>query len=129
MILLAVPLIDTIKVFVLRILKKRDPFSGDTSHQHYIIKNSVVSHEATVFIIEIFSFIFIALIYLKDFRWEATVLFFILAFILLSIQPILLKFNVAEVINSLLLNARDIPIKNLMKIIKIQLIFGGFLMI
>lgn len=131
MILLAVPLIDTVKVFVLRIFKKRDPFSGDTSHQHYIIKSSVVSHEATVFIIEIFSlaFIFIALLYLKDFRWEATVLFFLLSFILLAIQPILMKFKVAEVFNTILLNMRGIPIKNLLKIIKIQLIFAGFLMI
>ncbi len=132
MILLAVPLIDTVKVFLLRILRKRDPFSGDTSHQHYIIKNSVVSHEATVFIIEIFSlvFIFIALLYLKDYlRWEATFLFFVFGFILLAIQPILLKFNVAEVLNSILLKVREIPIKNLLKIIKIQLIFAGFLMI
>ncbi|MBK8944907.1 MAG: undecaprenyl/decaprenyl-phosphate alpha-N-acetylglucosaminyl 1-phosphate transferase [Ignavibacteriae bacterium] len=130
-ILLAVPLIDTVKVFLIRIKNRKDPFSGDTSHQHHIIKSTIVSHEATVFLIEIFSlgFIFISLIYLKDYRLEATFLFFLASVLLLFFPTILRKFDIAEKINSFLVNAREFPIKNLRKLIKVLLLLSGILML
>ncbi|MBK7104535.1 MAG: undecaprenyl/decaprenyl-phosphate alpha-N-acetylglucosaminyl 1-phosphate transferase [Ignavibacteriae bacterium] len=131
LILLAVPLVDTIKVFFIRIFNRKDPFSGDTNHQHHIIKNTIVSHEATVFLIEIFSigFIFIALIYLKDYRLEATIVFLIATIGLLAFPTILKKFNIAESINKILINAHDLPIKNLFKLIKVLLLLSGILML
>lgn len=131
LIILAVPLVDTVKVFFVRIIKRRDPFVGDTIHQHHIMKLSIVSHEATVFIIELFSivFIFVALFYLKDYRLEATILFFVLSALLILIQPLLLRFNLANGINNALLSLKKIPIKNLFKIIKLSLIISTFLII
>lgn len=131
LILLAVPLIDTVKVFLIRIKRRRDPFSGDTNHQHHIIKSTIVSHEATVFLIEIFSlvFILISLLYLKDYRLEATVIFFIAGIGLIFFPTILRKLDIAERINVFLINAHDLPIKNLMKVIKVLLLLSGILMI
>ena len=131
LILLAVPLIDTVKVFIVRIINKNDPFSGDTKHQHHIIKNSIVSHEATVFIIEIFSiaFIFIALLYLGDYRFESTILFVMLSIVLLGIQPILIRFKIANIISAFLEKVHGLPIKNLRKLIKIQLLLSVILML
>ncbi|MCB0749935.1 MAG: hypothetical protein KDC52_00525 [Ignavibacteriae bacterium] len=130
LILLAVPLIDIVKVFLIRVLNRRDPFSGDNAHQHYVIKKSIVSHEATVFIIEIFSlvFIFLALLYLGDYRLESTVLFFLFSAVLIGIHPILQKFNIADFFNTQILNMRGFPIKNLLKVIKVLLFLSGFLM-
>jgi len=130
LILLAVPLVDTIKVFLLRILRKRDPFSGDTSHQHHILKKSIVSHEATVFIIEIFSlvFIFISLLYLGDYRLEAVILFFIFSSLLVALHPIFSKVNIAKSVNAFLLKIHDLPIKNLFPVIKFMLIISLILM-
>jgi len=130
LILLAVPLVDSVKVFLIRIIKKRDPFSGDRSHQHHILKKSIVSHEATVFIIEIFSlvFIFISLLYLIDYRLEATLMFLLFSGFLVSMHPLLAKINIAKTINSLLVNIHDFPIKNLFPLIKLMLIISSILM-
>ena len=131
LILLGVPLIDTFKVFILRIVKRRDPFTGDTSHQHHILKKSLVSHEATVFIIELFSllFIFLALLYLKDFRVESIVLFFVFGLLFVSLHPIFAKVSVANKLNSILINLHGIPIRNLFPLIKILLIISSILII
>lgn len=130
LILLAVPLVDSVKVFIIRIMKKRDPFSGDTSHQHHILKRSIVSHEATVFIIEIFSLVFISisLLYLIDYRLESTLLFFFFSGLLIALHPLLTKIDVAKFINLLLVNVHDFPIKNIFSIIKLMLIISLVLM-
>jgi hypothetical protein len=127
LILLAVPLIDTFKVFILRIIKKRDPFTGDTSHQHHILKRSIVSHEATVFIIELFSLLFIllSLLYLKDFRRESVFFFLILGGIFVSLHPIFARVSIASKLNSVLVNLHRIPIKNLFPLIKIMLVISS----
>ncbi len=131
LILLAVPLLDTVKVFIMRLINKRDPFSGDTSHQHHILTKSIVSHEATVFIIELFSlvFIFLALLYLIDYRIEAILLFFLFSFLLVGMHTVFTKINFAVAINSSLLSLRNFPIKNIYPIIKIMLIISSILML
>lgn len=131
LILLAVPLVDIVKVVIIRLANHKDPFSGDNSHQHYIIKKSIVSHEATVFIIEIFTIVFIilALFYLGDYRLETTLLFFLFSAGLLGIHPLLQRFKLAKLFNYLLVNVREVPIKNLFKIIKILLLLSGCLMV
>lgn len=131
LILLAVPIIDTLKVFILRIIKKKDPFLGDTSHQHHIIYKSLVNQEIAVFIILIFSlaFVFVSLLYLIDYRIESLILFFVLALILLSIQPILIKYNMASIFNKATFTFKNFKIKNLKFIIKILLILSAVLIV
>ncbi|MCW8850756.1 MAG: undecaprenyl/decaprenyl-phosphate alpha-N-acetylglucosaminyl 1-phosphate transferase [Melioribacteraceae bacterium] len=131
LILLALPLVDTLKVFVLRLIRKRDPFSADNSHQHHILKRSIVNHEITVFIIEIFSlvFIFISLLYLIDKRLEAVILFFIFTGLLLAIHPLLVKVNIAKFFNFLLVRIHDFPMKKIFPIISVGLFFSGILIL
>jgi len=130
LILLAVPLVDTVKVFIVRIIKRRDPFTGDTSHQHHILKKSIVSHEATVFIIELFSllFIFLSLLYLVDYRFEATLAFFFFSFILVAMHPLFAKISISQKLNSLLVYLHSFPVKNIFPIIRFMLIVSSFLM-
>ncbi len=131
LILLGVPLVDTAKVLIVRIIKKRNPLSGDTSHQHHILQRSIISHEATVFIIELFSlaFIFLALLYLIDYRLEATVLFFIFSILLIMMHRVFAKVNFAGKINASLIKIHDLPIKNIFKIINVILILAAVLIV
>jgi UDP-GlcNAc:undecaprenyl-phosphate GlcNAc-1-phosphate transferase len=49
--ILAIPLYDTLRVFFLRILKKKSPFTADTNHIHHRLLNHKLSHTSVVFIL------------------------------------------------------------------------------
>jgi UDP-GlcNAc:undecaprenyl-phosphate GlcNAc-1-phosphate transferase len=59
-ILLAVPIADTIKVLFERILSGRHPFAADRTHIHHIVYSKNITHQTTVFIITIYSLLFSA---------------------------------------------------------------------
>jgi UDP-N-acetylmuramyl pentapeptide phosphotransferase/UDP-N-acetylglucosamine-1-phosphate transferase len=62
------PLYDTLRIFTLRIIKKRSPFSPDKSHVHHLIMRMGTPHVKTSAIISFFSFcIIIVAVLLKDF--------------------------------------------------------------
>ena len=130
LILLGVPLLDTAKVFVLRIWLKKDPFSPDTKHQHHILQKSIVNYELTVFVIQLFSlaFILLALFYLKDYRTETTILFFLLGGILIGIQPFLLRFRVADIFDKFLISFRKNNLENVFIFIKSLIVASAILM-
>jgi len=131
LILLAVPILDTVKVFFLRIIQKTDPFTADTKHQHHILQKSIVSHEITVFVILIFSLIFILLsmFYLKDFRSESTIVFFVFGSILIGIQPLLLRFKVTDIMDKPLSRFQEIPVENIFTIMKAFMFVSAILLI
>ncbi len=89
-ILLATPVVDTLKVMFIRIKGGRNPFVSDTSHVHHIILGSNVKHKKTVFILQGFSLLFIvtALLYRINFV-IGLVLFISIALLLLFIKRIL----------------------------------------
>ena len=60
-ILLSVPILDTVKVMLMRLLNKRNPFLPDRSHIHHILLEKIPSHKITVFIIESIALLFAAL--------------------------------------------------------------------
>lgn len=63
--IITIPLYDTIRVFVIRILAGRSPFSADRNHLHHIILDSFgMSHRRTTFIIAAFSGVSIVMAYL-----------------------------------------------------------------
>lgn len=64
-ILLAVPIADTLKVLFERIIAGKHPFVADRSHIHHIVFSKNIMHRTTVFVITIYSLIFAvnALIY------------------------------------------------------------------
>lgn len=61
--ILIVPLFDTARVFTLRIVNKRGPFSPDRNHTHHILVDYLnLSHQQASFIIASFNFIFVVLL-------------------------------------------------------------------
>jgi hypothetical protein len=50
-ILLCVPIFDTVRVFGLRILKGKSPFKADRLHLHHLMVDNGLSHIATSFIL------------------------------------------------------------------------------
>lgn len=90
---LFVPLFDLVRVFTIRILKKRKPFSPDRKHLHHIvIDNFKISHRRASFFIGIANIILILLLYALAVWVDEYVMllaFFISAFVfLLVIQSI-----------------------------------------
>lgn len=59
-ILLAVPIADTVKVMSQRILSGKHPFLADKRHIHHIVFSKNIRHKTTVFIITLYSLLFAA---------------------------------------------------------------------
>jgi len=59
-ILLAVPIADTLKVFFERVISGKHPFAADRSHIHHIVHSRNITHQTTVFVITIYSLLFAA---------------------------------------------------------------------
>jgi UDP-GlcNAc:undecaprenyl-phosphate GlcNAc-1-phosphate transferase len=76
-ILLGVPIVDTIKVMLVRLLDRRNPFVADMSHIHHAVLGKIPNHKITVFIIESIAVIFagISLYYLRVDKNMAMILF------------------------------------------------------
>lgn len=89
--LLAVPIIDTLKVMAGRIIARKNPFQPDNTHLHHIIISSNIKHEIAVFAIEIFALIFVglSLMYVKGSREVSVVLFFVFAVLLVAVKPVI----------------------------------------
>ena len=87
-ILMAVPVVDTVKVMILRLLNKRNPFIADMTHVHHIIISKIPNHKITVFLIESIALLFaaISLYYLRGDKSIAMILFGILSVPLLLIH-------------------------------------------
>jgi len=61
--ILIVPLFDTARVFTLRVLNKKGPFSPDRNHTHHILVDYLnLSHKQASFIIAGFNFIFVVIL-------------------------------------------------------------------
>lgn len=91
LILLAIPIVDTIRVMFFRIVKKQNPFLPDKTHLHHIINGNYISHKFTVFFIESFTVIFIilALYYIKVSHFIPLILFLFFVGILFFIEPVM----------------------------------------
>ena len=59
-ILLAIPIADTITVLFKRIISGRHPFIADKTHIHHIVFSKNITHKTTVFIITLYSLLFAA---------------------------------------------------------------------
>ena len=58
--ILMVPLFDTIRVFSLRILNRRSPFSPDRNHIHHLLLDKGLSHSAVTYVCVALNLLFIA---------------------------------------------------------------------
>lgn len=90
-ILLAVPIADTIKVFSLRIISGKHPFAADRTHLHHIVYSQNITHSTTVFIITIYSLFFAgcAIIYMFYSQLWGMIIFAVMIFPLLFANRIL----------------------------------------
>jgi len=90
-ILLALPIVDTLKVMTLRILEKKNPFLPDKKHLHHIIYGNHIQHKITVFIIHGFCiiFAFTSLIYYKFSELYAVLIFSFFVLVLICIKQVI----------------------------------------
>jgi UDP-GlcNAc:undecaprenyl-phosphate/decaprenyl-phosphate GlcNAc-1-phosphate transferase len=77
--ILIIPLFDTIRVFTVRILKKKSPFSPDRSHIHHLIIDYFnISHRRASFYIGVANFIiimFFAFLAMRTTQWQLLAIF------------------------------------------------------
>ena len=59
--ILIIPIFDTIRVFVLRILNKRSPFSPDRNHVHHFLLDLGFSHRKVTLVCVLVNMVFIAM--------------------------------------------------------------------
>ncbi|MEY3178030.1 MAG: hypothetical protein RLZZ390_1335 [Bacteroidota bacterium] len=59
-----IPIMDTLRVFMIRIYKGMSPFERDVNHLHHILLNKGYSHSQISFILAITSIVFITVAYL-----------------------------------------------------------------
>ena len=90
-ILLAVPIADTLKVMLERIFSGKHPFIADRTHIHHIVFSNNITHKTTVFVITIYSLAFAttALIYKYYSELYGMIIFFILILPLIFASRIL----------------------------------------
>jgi len=65
MAILAYPLLDTIRVFTLRAIKGKSPFSADSNHLHHHLLSLGLGHKKTVLVIYAFSLLIILLTFVS----------------------------------------------------------------
>jgi UDP-GlcNAc:undecaprenyl-phosphate/decaprenyl-phosphate GlcNAc-1-phosphate transferase len=91
--LLAVPIIDTLKVLSERLLSGRHPFLADRKHIHHIVFSKNITHKTTVFIITIYSLLFAAnAIYYRYYNEIGGIIFFFVLLIPLVFANKMLTF-------------------------------------
>lgn len=90
---LIIPLFDTLRVFTLRVLKGRSPFSPDRTHIHHLLLELGLTHLKATGILGITNlfFIFFAFQFQKIGTLELGILIFILAALLTGIVELLLR--------------------------------------
>lgn len=65
--ILVIPLYDTLRVFTIRLLKKKSPFSADRNHMHHVLLNTGLGHKEVSLVMYIVNIIFVLLGFLlKD---------------------------------------------------------------
>lgn len=62
-VLLMIPLLDTLRVFAIRIFNRRSPFSPDRNHVHHLLLDRGFSHRSITLILVSINILFIALAY------------------------------------------------------------------
>jgi len=61
--ILMIPLLDTLRVFSIRIFKRRSPFSPDRNHIHHLLLDRGLSHKSITFLLVAMNLGLVALVY------------------------------------------------------------------
>ncbi|MBN1637407.1 MAG: undecaprenyl/decaprenyl-phosphate alpha-N-acetylglucosaminyl 1-phosphate transferase [Ignavibacteriales bacterium] len=94
LVILLIPIVDTIKVMLLRIARGRNPFLPDKTHLHHKILETGLKHNTTVFVIQTLTVISIILILLVlNSEGNYLCIIFPLIIIIISFKQIILFFK------------------------------------
>ncbi len=93
--ILSVPILDTLKVMLLRLANKQNPFAPDKTHLHHLLFGQNLKHKTVVFVIHLFSlvFIFVALIYYKESEKYGIIFWLVTSVLLLNSRNIIRYFK------------------------------------
>lgn len=86
---LAIPLFDTIRVFVVRLVNRRSPFSGDRNHLHHLLLDSGFTHIQSSLILYALNILLIVLAYIGK-SWNIYLYLGCLWFVMLAFTQIFL---------------------------------------
>lgn len=101
--ILLIPLMDTLRVFAIRILHRRSPFSADRNHIHHLLLDRGLMHKTIVFMCI-----------------AASILFITATFLLQNIGTTLLITGLVVCFFIIIYSIRKVPVKLPMRIIKID---------
>ncbi len=73
------PLLDTLRVFIIRALKGQSPFTADRNHIHHMLLDCGFNHKKTVIIIYVFTVLTVGTAFLSFNFQEATISLFTIA--------------------------------------------------
>lgn len=93
--ILAIPIFDTLRVMIFRIIKKKSPFKPDKSHIHHVLLTKGYSHHNATILISTFSFLLIVFMYSIQYKVTGNTLLFILIAIvaIFYVLPFTFYFN------------------------------------
>ena len=83
-IILAVPIYDTLRVFIIRLINKRSPFQGDKTHLHHLMMRSGIRQKRVVQIVWVLSALMSILAFVFD-RVEEWVMMLIFCIIIVML--------------------------------------------
>ena len=91
-----VPVLDTLRVMTIRILKGKSPFSADRNHIHHVFIDHGISHIRTAFMLCIINIINLAIIFSLEpifSSYELTIVYFVINIITFILIERLKKSN------------------------------------
>lgn len=91
MAILAYPLLDTLRVFIIRTLNGKSPLSADRNHLHHKLQDVGLGHKKTVIIIYIFSILMICQAFFFQFEEPNVTLLISLGFAILFVVLVILN--------------------------------------
>lgn len=105
--ILIVPLADTLRVFIVRVLNGKSPFHPDRNHIHHLLLNLGLTHRSAAFTLYTFNVFFIlGALAFAHFSLNVLFLMVVLAgYIFISIPKVLLHLNKQELKEGTVLNA------------------------
>ena len=78
MALLVIPIVDTLRVFIIRVLQGRSPFDPDKNHLHHTLLNTGLSQLSTLFVLIAINITFISVfIYFREIDLSIQLLLFV----------------------------------------------------
>ncbi|MFA6011425.1 MAG: MraY family glycosyltransferase [Desulfobacteraceae bacterium] len=80
LILLGIPILDTLTVMIGRMIRGESPFKADRSHLHHKLMNLGLHHLEVVFVLYVLQAVLVSMAFLLRFHSERVILIFYLAF-------------------------------------------------